>query len=107
MTTAIVEVSCRVCPGGVIDRLPAADVAQAVTEHFTQLHPRITPVAGEHYVTLEATPACDACLALLEPLYWQHVSTPPTPAADQDDRDGLWLLCGRCHDLHAQGALGA
>ena len=35
----------------------------------------------------------------------EHVSTPPTPAAGQADRDGRWLLCDACHDLAAQRRL--
>jgi hypothetical protein len=102
--TTVVEVSCRVCPG-VIDRVPAADADQAAVEHFAQLHPGLLPVAGEHYLLLDATPVCDACLALLEPPWWEHLSTPPTPAAGQEDRDGRWMLCDPCHDLWTRRAL--
>lgn len=35
------------------------------------------------------------------------ISTPPTPAGGQDDRDGRWLLCDACHDLWARRTLGA
>jgi hypothetical protein len=34
--------------------------------------------------------------------WWEHVSTPPTPAAGQADPDGRWLLCDACHDLAVQ-----
>jgi hypothetical protein len=105
VSAAVVEVSCRVCPG-VIDRVPAAEADQAAVEHCARLHPGLVPVAGEHYVLLDATPVCDTCLTLLEPPWWEHVSTPPTPAAGQADEDGRWLLCDPCHDLWAGRHLG-
>jgi len=110
MTEVVVEVSCRVCPG-LIDRVPRAAAAQAVLEHFAQLHPaRLTggvPVEGEDYAVLTATLVCDTCLTLVEPPWWEHVSTPPTPAGGGDDRDGRWLLCDACHDLWARRTPGA
>jgi hypothetical protein len=99
--TEVVEVSCRVCPG-VIDRVPLVDVAQASAEHFVQLHPGLVPIPGQHYVVSVATPVCDTCLSMIELPWWEHISTPPTPAAGQEDRDGRWLLCSHCHDLWAR-----
>jgi hypothetical protein len=104
MPDSVLEVSCRVCPG-VIDRVPAADIAQAVAEHCAQLHPGLVPVAGEHYVVLAATPVCDACMSLVELPWWEHVSTPPTPVAGEQDRDQRWILCATCHALWASGDL--
>jgi hypothetical protein len=90
----VVEVSCRVCPG-LIDRVPASEAAQVALEHFAQLHYAMAPVEGEHYLTTPAALVCDACLTVVELPWWEHVSTPPTPVAGQDDRDSVWLLCGR------------
>lgn len=106
----VVEVSCRVCPG-LIDRVPRAQAAQAAWEHFAQVHPGSrsswagVPVEGEQYLVLPAALVCDACLAVLELPWWEHTSTPPTPAAGQGDRDGRWLLCDACHGLAAAGRL--
>ena len=100
------EVFCGICPG-VIDRVPAEEAPQAAVEHFRQLHPLIRPAFGQHYTALAATAACDACLAILELPWWEHLCTPPTPAGGQDDRDGHWLLCDACHDLWARRMLGA
>jgi hypothetical protein len=101
VAVAVVEVSCRLCPG-VIDRVPAAETDQAAVEHYAQLHPGLAPVTGEHYLLLDTPPVCDACLTLLEPPWWEHLPAPPTPATGQQDRDGRWLLCDPCHDLCAQ-----
>lgn len=100
------EVFCRVCPG-VIDRVPTEEAPPIAAEHFRQLHPLVRPGLGQHYTALPATPACDTCLAILELPWWEHVSTPPTPASGQDDHDGRWLLCDACHDLWAHQTLGA
>lgn len=99
------EVFCGFCPG-VIDRVPAEEGHRAAVEHFRQLHPLVRPALG-HYTALAATPACDACLAILELPWWEHVCTPPTPAGGQDDRDGRRLLCDGCHNLWARRTLGA
>jgi hypothetical protein len=102
----VVEVSCRVCPG-LIDRVPADEAADVARQHFTQLHPGLTPVAGEHYTAAAAALVCDTCLAVVELPWWEHVPTPPTPAAGQADPDGQWLLCDACHDLAVQHHLSA
>jgi hypothetical protein len=98
MAEVVWEVSCRVCPG-LIDRVPQAEVARAAFEHFDHVHPGQLAVEGEGYLVLAATPVCDTCLTLLELPWWEHVSTPPTPVAGEQDRDGRWLLCDACHDL--------
>jgi hypothetical protein len=76
----VAEVSCRVCPG-LIDRVSPAEAEQAALEHFAQLHPGWRPVAGRDYDVL-ADPGlvCDTCLARVEPPWWLHISTPPTPS---------------------------
>jgi hypothetical protein len=98
VTAAVVEVSCRVCPG-LIDRVPAVEAADVAREHFGQLHPGTAAVLGEHYTAAAAALVCDTCLVVVELPWWEHLSTPPTPAAGQADRDGQWLLCDPCHDL--------
>ena len=99
------EVSCRVCPG-VIDRVPVGEAAEVARVHFAQVHGGMTPVPGEHYSAAAAALVCDTCLAVVELPWWEHVSTPPTPAAGQADRDGRWLLCDACHDLAVQRRVG-
>lgn len=47
-------------------------------------------------------------ISILELPWWQHVSTPPTDGPrGEKDSDGFWVLCDRCHELHAAGRLSA
>ena len=104
MSEVIHEVQCLVCPG-LIDRVPAAQARAVAAEHLARWHRGVDPATGPHHTTHPAARVCDACLTIVEVPYWAHTSTPPTPAAGQDDTDSTWLLCDRCHQLHAAGAL--
>lgn len=101
MPESVLEVSCLTCPG-VIDVVNPDRVRQAALEHYQQLHPAVrAPVEGTHYVAIDAPRVCDTCLGLIELPYWEHISTPPTHAGGELDRDGRWLLCDTCHALWA------
>jgi hypothetical protein len=103
----IYEVHCISCPG-LIDRVAQSQAEAVGYEHYATHHP-MTPVpagGGDLWEARVAAPVCEVCWAILEPPYWQHVSTPPTHAGGGRDESGEWLLCDSCHDLHAQGALG-
>jgi hypothetical protein len=102
MPAFVLEVSCLTCPG-VIDVVNPDRVRQAAVEHYRQLHPWVpSPAEGTDYVAIDAPKVCDACLGLIELPYWEHVSTPPTHAGGELDRDGAWLVCDTCHDLWAE-----
>jgi len=91
MLESVLEVSCLTCPG-VIDVVNPERVRQAAIEHHQQLHPWVrTPVEGTDYVAIAAPKVCDTCLGLIELPYWEHISTPPTHAGGELDRDGRWL----------------
>jgi hypothetical protein len=102
MPAFVLEVSCLTCPG-VIDVVNPDRVRQAAVEHYQQLHPWVpTPAEGTDYVAIDAPKLCDTCLGLIELPYWEHISTPPTHAGGELDRDGAWLVCDTCHDLWAE-----
>ena len=87
----ILDVRCLLCPG-LIDRVARREVDEAVWAHWQRWHPATpTPVAGASYAVSPAPPVCDTCLILIERPWWEHVSTPPTPALGYADGDGRWL----------------
>jgi hypothetical protein len=91
MPAFVLEVSCLTCPG-VIDVVSPDRVRQAAVEHYQQLHPWVpSPAAGTDYVAIDAPTVCDTCLGLIELPYWEHISSPPTHAGGELDRDGIWL----------------
>ena len=105
MSEIILDVRCLLCPG-LIDRVARREVDEAVWAHWQRWHPATpTPVAGASYAVRPAPPVCDTCLIVIERPWWEHVSTPPTPALGYEDGDGRWLLCDPCHDLFTAGNL--
>lgn len=85
---------------GFISRGPRQMVILDVVEHFTVEHPEVGPmVEGVHFTLHTSGAVCDTCGDELTVPFWQHVSDPKTNTATTHDADGIWALCGTCHNF--------
>jgi hypothetical protein len=113
----IVDLECLLCPG-LVDRVRLEEVREAAHTHLGTLHPlevaalratggHLDKQLDQHWRARPPVPVCEACYSILEPPYWEHVSTPPTHAGGFRDTSAQWLLCCACHELRIAGRPGA
>jgi hypothetical protein len=89
-------VECHTC--GLIGQTPPQDVLRLAIDHFKRVHPDVKVITDDLWQAYESPPRCDTCNAIAELPYWSHRSDPPTDVGNTIDVDGLWLVCGGCHD---------
>lgn len=85
---------------GQIHIVPASGVHTTARRHFGARHPGLVMTSSD-YRYFPSPTRCDACLDVVEPPWWVHISDPPTNTSVVIDHDGIWVVCDACHDLFA------
>lgn len=85
---------------GLISRGPRRMVILDVAKHFSSTHPDVgLMIEGVHFTLRNSNAVCDTCGSELTIPFWRHISDPKTDTETTQDADGIWALCGPCHNF--------